>query len=75
MRTERLMGSSSKMLKVANPSQSGIRLGLPIVIKTEKTGQLYDSLIENIKEKTTGIKIKSVTFIWMQGEADESREC
>ena len=36
----------------------------------EKTGQLYDSLIENIKEETTGIKIKSVTFIWMQGEAD-----
>ena len=29
-----------------------------------------DSLIENIKEETTGIKIKSVTFIWMQGEAD-----
>ena len=38
--------------------------------KSEKTGQLYDSLIENIKEETTGIKIKSVTFIWMQGEAD-----
>lgn len=38
--------------------------------KPEKTGQLYDSLIENIKEETTGIKIKSVTFIWMQGEAD-----
>ncbi|MBI62271.1 MAG: acetyl xylan esterase [Verrucomicrobiales bacterium] len=38
--------------------------------KPEKTGQLYDSLIENIKEKTAGIKIKSVTFIWMQGEAD-----
>ena len=38
--------------------------------KPEKTGQLYDSLIENIKEKTVGIKIKSVTFIWMQGEAD-----
>ena len=38
--------------------------------KPEKTGQLYDSLIENIKEETTGINIKSVTFIWMQGEAD-----
>ena len=38
--------------------------------KPEKTGQLYDSLIENIKEKTAGTKIKSVTFIWMQGEAD-----
>ena len=38
--------------------------------KLEKTGQLYDSLVENIKEKTAGIRIKSVTFIWMQGEAD-----
>jgi hypothetical protein len=38
--------------------------------KPKETGQLYDSLIENIKEKTAGIKIKSVTFIWMQGEAD-----
>ena len=38
--------------------------------KPGKTGELYDSLIENIKEETTGIKIKSVTFIWMQGEAD-----
>jgi len=38
--------------------------------KPEKTGQLYDSLIKNIKEKTAGTKIKSVTFIWMQGEAD-----
>ncbi len=38
--------------------------------KPKETGQLYDSLIENIKEKTAGTKIKSVTFIWMQGEAD-----
>ena len=38
--------------------------------KPEKTGELYDSLIENIKEEAAGIKIKSVTFIWMQGEAD-----
>ena len=38
--------------------------------KPEKTGELYDSLIKNIKEETAGIKIKSVTFIWMQGEAD-----
>ncbi|MDP7010221.1 MAG: sialate O-acetylesterase [Verrucomicrobiota bacterium] len=38
--------------------------------KPDKTGQIYDSLIENIKEKTAGTKIKSVTFIWMQGEAD-----
>ena len=38
--------------------------------KPEKTGQLYDSLIEKVKEKTAGVQIKSVTFIWMQGEAD-----
>ncbi len=38
--------------------------------KPEQAGQLYDSLIENIKEKTADINIKSVTFIWMQGEAD-----
>ena len=38
--------------------------------KPEKTGQLYAALIDNIKEQTAGIKIKSVTFIWMQGEAD-----
>ncbi len=38
--------------------------------KPEKTGQLYDSLIKDVKEKTVGVQIKSVTFIWMQGEAD-----
>jgi hypothetical protein len=38
--------------------------------KPEQAGQLYDSLIENIKEKTADINIKSVTFIWMQGESD-----
>ena len=34
------------------------------------TGRLYDELIEQIKEQTNGIVIKSVTLIWMQGEAD-----
>ena len=38
--------------------------------KPEKTGQLYDALINQVKEKTDGVEIKSVTFIWMQGEAD-----
>ena len=38
--------------------------------KPKETGQLYDSLIESVKEKTAGVQIKSVTFIWMQGEAD-----
>jgi hypothetical protein len=30
--------------------------------KPKETGQLYDSLIENVKEKTAGVQIKSVTF-------------
>ena len=38
--------------------------------KPEQAGQLYDALIDNIREKTASIKIRSVTFIWMQGEAD-----
>ncbi len=38
--------------------------------KLEKTGQLYDALIEQVKEKTDSVEIKSVTFVWMQGEAD-----
>jgi hypothetical protein len=38
--------------------------------KPKKTGQLYDALIKQVKEKTDGVKIKSVTFIWMQGESD-----
>ncbi len=38
--------------------------------KPKKTGQLYDALIKQVKEKTDGVKVKSVTFIWMQGESD-----
>jgi len=38
--------------------------------KPEKTGELYGALIKQVKEKTDGVEIKSVTFIWMQGEAD-----
>jgi len=38
--------------------------------RPKDTGQLYDVLIEQIKEKTDGVVIRSVTFIWMQGEAD-----
>ncbi|MCH2612868.1 MAG: sialate O-acetylesterase [Pirellulales bacterium] len=34
------------------------------------TGRLYDALIDRIKENTDGVVIKSVTLIWMQGEAD-----
>ncbi|MEC9093833.1 MAG: sialate O-acetylesterase [Planctomycetota bacterium] len=38
--------------------------------KPEQTGQLYDALIKEVKEKTADVQLKSVTFIWMQGEAD-----
>lgn len=38
--------------------------------KPEKAGHLYDALIKSIRESTDGVKIQSVTFIWMQGEAD-----
>lgn len=38
--------------------------------KPKDTGRLYDTLIEQIKEQTDGVGIKSVTLIWMQGEAD-----
>jgi hypothetical protein len=35
-----------------------------------EAGQLYDALIEKMNTATNGSKIQSVTFIWMQGEAD-----
>lgn len=38
--------------------------------KPENTGQLYDDLIKKVKQETSGVQIESVTFIWMQGEAD-----
>ncbi|MEO2014832.1 MAG: sialate O-acetylesterase [Fuerstiella sp.] len=38
--------------------------------KPQNAGQLYDALIKQVKEKTEGVELRSVTFIWMQGEAD-----
>ncbi len=35
-----------------------------------EAGQLYDALMEKMKKSTDGSSIQSVTFIWMQGEAD-----
>lgn len=35
-----------------------------------EAGKLYDALVEKMNAATSGIKIRSVTFIWMQGEAD-----
>lgn len=39
-------------------------------IDTSKNGQLYDQLLKMVQSKITGKKITSVTFVWMQGEAD-----
>lgn len=38
----------------------------------EKNGVLYDKLMENVRKKAGDRKFSSVTFIWMQGEADGS---
>jgi len=38
--------------------------------KPKGTGRLYDALLEQIRKQTDGVVIRSVTFIWMQGEAD-----
>ena len=35
-----------------------------------EAGQLYDALLKKMYAATEGTKIQSVTFIWMQGEAD-----
>jgi hypothetical protein len=33
-------------------------------------GELYDKLIEKVKTAITGQSLKTVTFVWMQGESD-----
>ncbi len=33
-------------------------------------GELYDKLIEKVKTVITGQSLKTVTFVWMQGESD-----
>ncbi|MBV1888529.1 MAG: sialate O-acetylesterase [Urechidicola sp.] len=37
---------------------------------TEGTGDLYDQLMQKVKPALEGVTVKSVTFIWMQGERD-----
>jgi len=37
---------------------------------TAKTGDLYNRLMKKVNDSTKGQKIKTVTFIWMQGERD-----
>jgi hypothetical protein len=38
--------------------------------KSDKPANLYDNLLNKIQQQTEGEKIKTVTFIWMQGERD-----
>ena len=42
--------------------------------KPKDNGRLYDALIEQIKDKTDGITVKTVMYIWMQGESDAKGE-
>jgi len=39
-------------------------------MKPENSGDLYDSLMRKVTKAIKGKKIKSVTFVWMQGERD-----
>jgi hypothetical protein len=38
--------------------------------KPESTGDIYDSMMVKVKEAIKGEELSSITFIWMQGEAD-----
>ena len=39
-------------------------------VDLKTNGQMYNQLLETVKRKISGQKLASVTFIWMQGEAD-----
>jgi Carbohydrate esterase, sialic acid-specific acetylesterase len=38
----------------------------------EKNGELYDKLMDSVRKKAGDRKFATVTFVWMQGEADGS---
>ncbi len=42
----------------------------PQGVKPAKTGDLYDRLMGKVRPAVKGHKLKTVTFIWMQGERD-----
>lgn len=45
--------------------------GVDIQLKEgEKNGVLYDKLMESVRKKAGDRKFSTVTFVWMQGEAD-----
>ncbi|MCM8536409.1 MAG: sialate O-acetylesterase [Lentisphaeraceae bacterium] len=41
---------------------------------SENNGDLYDRLMEKVKKGIKGKKLKSITFLWMQGESDMKKE-
>ena len=40
----------------------------------EKIGDLYDLMMKNVNEAIKGRSVKTVTFVWMQGERDALRK-
>jgi len=42
--------------------------------KPESTGELYDVLMKKVTAAIEGKKLKTVSFIWMQGEADAKKD-
>ncbi|NQZ56612.1 MAG: hypothetical protein HRT88_03975 [Lentisphaeraceae bacterium] len=42
--------------------------------KPKSTGDLYDRLMNKVKPAIKGQKIKTVTFVWMQGERDARKD-
>ena len=42
--------------------------------RPEETGDLYDRLMDKVEKATAGKNIRTVTFVWMQGERDAREE-
>lgn len=76
---EQVLGKDSVIVvTVAHPSQP-IRMwykdwappqGMEAKPVKNEQGHIYKNLIKAVQKKTAGNEIASVTFIWMQGEAD-----
>lgn len=47
---------------------------VPAQVKKGPIGDLYDLLMDKVKEATKGKTIDTVTFVWMQGERDSKGE-
>lgn len=60
-----------KDAQVGQPIRRWYKKWKPLVGDTPKaSGDLYDRLMVKVNGATTGQKIKTVTFVWMQGERD-----